>query len=200
MRAIQKMNDEEVWIYFIKGEQSAFEEVYRRYHPVLSAYGMRLTGDPEIVADSLQNLFVKLIRNCSRLNPVANLKCYLISAFRNGLYDEFSRMRPTVNLDENIDFFTLDNQETFGKDDAELRQEARIAEILRKLSKKQKEVLYLYYVKGLSHKEIANILSINSQSSKNLLFRTIVNIRNRLFSVYTLICFTMMESVGGNFN
>ncbi len=43
---------------FIKGETAAFEEVYRRYYSLLYSYGIRMVGDRELVADTIQNLFV----------------------------------------------------------------------------------------------------------------------------------------------
>ena len=48
------------------------------------------------------------------------------------------------------------------------------------------EDIYLYYVNGLGHDEIAEILGINYQSSKNLLSRTLSKLR-RWFSLDALI-------------
>ena len=53
----------------------------------------------------------------------------------------------------------------------------------QKLSVKQKEVLYLFYVKGLSHKEISNVLYINYQSSKNRLCQSLVQLRKLFFQI-----------------
>ena len=50
-----------LWESFIKGETAAFEEVYRRYYSLLYSYGIRMVGDRELVADTIQNLFVKRI-------------------------------------------------------------------------------------------------------------------------------------------
>ena len=57
---------------------------------------------------------------------------------------------------------------------------------LTKLSPHQREIIYLYYVNGLGHDEIAEILGINYQSSKNLLSRTLSKLR-RWFSLDALI-------------
>ena len=57
-----------LWESFIKGETAAFEEVYRRYYSLLYSYGIRMVGDRELVADTIQNLFVKLILNCRNLH------------------------------------------------------------------------------------------------------------------------------------
>ena len=63
-----------LWESFIKGETAAFEEVYRRYYSLLYSYGIRMVGDRELVADTIQNLFVKLILNCRNLHYTDNVK------------------------------------------------------------------------------------------------------------------------------
>lgn len=55
-----------------------------------------------------------------------------------------------------------------------------ICHALKTLSSKQQEILYLYYIRDLSHEEIAELLNINYQSSKNLLFRSITKLREML--------------------
>ena len=42
-------------------------------------------------------------------------------------------------------------------------------------------ILYLFYIKGISHKEIADILNINYQSSKNRLSQSLVQLRKIFF-------------------
>ena len=56
MDSLKSMSDEQVWRLFREGNRLAFEEMYSRYHPVLSAYGMRLTGDPEPFRKAYQEL------------------------------------------------------------------------------------------------------------------------------------------------
>ena len=44
----------------------------------------------------------------------------------------------------------------------------------------QREAIYLLYIKGLSHKEIAAMMNINPQSSMNIISRALTNLRKRL--------------------
>ena len=59
---------------------------------------------------------------------------------------------------------------------------------ISRLSGRQREILYLYYVKELSHQEISAILGMNPQSSKNLLSRTLARLREFFF-----LCFNHMD-------
>ncbi len=196
MNSMKKLSDEDVWACFCKGDSAAFEEVYCRYHPVLSSYGMRMTGDPEFVADVIQNLFVKLIRNCRNLRRTDNLKYYLLTAFRNRVFDEYRKGNQSVPLEENDRFFVYDKMpdSSFEADDEEMRVTASLEKALEHLSKRQREILYLYYVKGLTHAQIANMLGINRQSSKNLLFRALMHLRNMVYLCVTQLIFSGLMS------
>lgn len=71
----------------------------------------------------------------------------------------------------------------FKKDDVDVKNERRLAKAISRLSGRQREILYLYYVKELSHQEISAILGMNPQSSKNLLSRTLARLRE-FFSLF----------------
>ena len=168
-----------LWESFIKGETAAFEEVYRRYYSLLYSYGIRMVGDRELVADTIQNLFVKLILNCRNLHYTDNVKAYLLCSFRNKLLDAFQSLRPMEVIEECHEFFPMG-------------EEIINSKAISRLSGRQREILYLYYVKELSHQEISAILGMNPQSSKNLLSRTLARLREFFFSVSTIWIFSIL--------
>ena len=137
---------------FIKGETAAFEEVYRRYYSLLYSYGIRMVGDRELVADTIQNLFVKLILNCRNLHYTDNVKAYLLCSFRNKLLDAFQSLRPMEVIEECHEFFPMGEEiinSLFKKDDVDVKNERRLAKAISRLSGRQREILYLYYVKRI---------------------------------------------------
>ena len=88
----------------------------------------------------------------------------------------------------------------FKKDDVDVKNERRLAKAISRLSGRQREILYLYYVKELSHQEISAILGMNPQSSKNLLSRTLARLREFFgFSVSWCIVFMCLCVVFGLF-
>lgn len=177
---LANMDDVALWKLFIRGEEEALGEVYRRFYPLLKSYGKRMTHDEELVRDVIQELFVKLIQNCRHLHPTNNVRFYLLCAFRHKLMDAFASMRQTENVEDCSDYFSFEPEDAnrlFEKDDDALSCEKKLGQAIARLSGRQREILYLYYVKELPHREIASLLSINVQSSKNLLFRTICRIK-----------------------
>lgn len=177
---LTNMDDVTLWKLFVRGDEEAFGEVYRRFYPLLKSYGKRMTHDEELVRDVIQDLFVKLIQHCRNLHPTNNVRFYLFCAFRHKLMDVFASMHQTENVEDCADYFSFEPEEVdrfFEKDDRTLLYERKLGQALARLSGRQREILYLYYVKEFSHREIATFLSISVQSSKNLLFRTISRIK-----------------------
>lgn len=190
-------NDVELWKSFIKGENAAFEVVYCRFYPLLYSYGIRMVGDRELVIDTIQNLFVKLIRNCRSLHPTNNVKAYLLCAFRHKMFDDLQALRSMETIEQSHEFFSVNDgmiDALFDKDDIDVTKEKRLANAIAKLSGRQKEILYLYYVRNLSHQEIAEVLDMNMQSSKNLLSRTMSRLKEFFFSVSTIWLFNLLIS------
>lgn len=179
--------DEAFWEAFIQGEESAFEELYKRFYPLLYSYGYRMTGDKMLVSDIIQNLFMKLFQDSARLLPINNVRAYLFGAFRNRLLNALQAERPMEDIRQYEEFFLREEPATlfslFPEEDKDLLRKQNLQKALSALKPNQREILYLFYVKNLSHNEIATILSINYQSSKNLLSRSLAKLRDIYFSL-----------------
>lgn len=182
---MKELTDEIIWSRCLAGDTRAFEELYKRYYALLYNYGCKLSGDKELVADCIQNLFIKLIRNYTRLSASVHVKSYLLKAFRYKLYDtirdEGVRTRLFVPCIEEILLF--EQEPAYVPEENKKEEYALVYRAFRNLSARQKEILYLYYIAGLTHEEIAEILNLRYQSSKNLLARSLVKLRENYFRI-----------------
>lgn len=179
------INDDDIsiWKACLDGNRGAFEVLYKRYFPLLYVYGLKLVADRELVQDTIQDLFVKLIQNKEQFSSVTNLRSYLYCAFRNRLLDTLRQVKITYEISECEDVFISDNlfDRIFKEDDMEKEQTRKLLKAYKELPFRQQEILYLFYVKELKHEEIATILNINNQSSKNLLFRAVSKLKSICF-------------------
>ena len=70
-----------------------------------------------------------------------------------------------------MEFLIPDDDEVFktffSKNDEELQKYQTLLQTINSLPNQQKQILYLFYIKGLTHKEISEVLDINPQSSMN---------------------------------
>lgn len=179
-----EISDERLWKSCLVGDKGAFRELYCRFYALLRNYGIKLLPDKDLVEDCVQDVFIKLIQNHTTLSPTPNVKGYLLKALRNKLYDTIERNKSMedISLYEE-EFMTDELFSHLSLDDTEEDERVRLlTQAISTLSGHQKEIIYLYFVNELNHDEIAEILGINYQSSKNLLSRTLCKLR-RWFSV-----------------
>lgn len=178
---MENPSDEILWSLYLKGDKEAFEQIYRRYYPLLLNYGCRLSHDQDLIQDCIQNLFMKLMSKSRTLSDTPSVKGYLLKAFRNNLLDSLEKKEKHhkfIFIDEIPETHHTTTEEEFAlKEDID-----NLLLAYQELSVKQKEILYLFYIKGISHKEISCILDINYQSSKNRLSQSLVQLRKIFFS------------------
>lgn len=160
-------------------EYEGLELSYRKYYNLLYNYGLKLTNDSAQVQDFIQEIFIRL---CKRedIDDILDLKVYLLRAMRNTIYDYYAAQKDIVNIDD-MEFLIPEDDEVFRrffqKNDEELQKYQTLLQTINSLPNQQKQILYLFYIKDLSHKEIGEILDINPQSSMNSLSKSIHKLR-----------------------
>lgn len=100
----------------------------------------------------------------------------MFRALKNQIYNQHlrnSKLRSLENYDFNLNY-TID-EEVFSNEQQGLSEE--VHHIMRGLSGRQKEIIYLRFVHEMSFDEISEIMDIHVQSARNLLFRSIEKIR-----------------------
>ncbi|MDO5570689.1 MAG: sigma-70 family RNA polymerase sigma factor [Bacteroidales bacterium] len=172
-------SDEIVWNKCIVGEKEAFKEIYQRYFPLLLNYGYKLTANKDLIEDTIQDLFLKMMLNHKSLSPSLCLKGYILLSFRNKLFDSLKRSS-NIPIDYN---FSISDLEIENEDDNIVENEniKLLLKAVKELNTNQSEILYLHFVCGLKHQDISKMLKINLQSSKNLLSRSLIKLKNLYF-------------------
>ncbi len=161
------------------GDERAFEILYARYRlPLFSYLHKLLVGDPSLVDDIFQQVWIKANRNWDKYSDQQKLLAWFCRIAHNAVMDHYrkSRRMPMVEMTEQMDFTndsdtgsSLDQQ---AFDDA---LEAAIAE----LSEDQREVVELRR-KGVSFKEIAEKQQTNLNTALCRMHYAINNLRNKL--------------------
>lgn len=175
-----KIDDLTLWNLIIKGDRKALEVLYQRYYSLLLNYGLKCDVDRELVKDCIQDLFVGIYQNTHLRTDNLTIRSYLLRAMRNNLIYVLASQREEAPLDDSA--FTLPADEDlferlFPQSDSDLSLANQLLGAMSQLSSSQKTVLYLRYVKELSYKEVADVMNMNVQSSKNLVGRTLLKLR-----------------------
>lgn len=56
----READDKRLWAALRSGRQEALEELFRCYHKQLYNYGLKMSGDRELVQEAIQQLFLNL--------------------------------------------------------------------------------------------------------------------------------------------
>lgn len=183
----------DLWVQFWDGNEMAFSQLYCLCFDDLLAYGRRVGGDNEMVEDLIQDLFLKLYQKKIILEDNTKLRSFLFRALKNLIYNQLLRNAKLQSLPD-YDFafdldYTIDEQLSWMHD---LGLSDEVHHILKGPTEHQKEIIYLRFIHDMSFEEISEIMKINTQSARNLLFRSMEKIRKNLHQLlfhFLLMCF-----------
>jgi RNA polymerase sigma-70 factor (ECF subfamily) len=143
-------------------DETAFHAFYRRTARPLWAYVRRATGDPALADDLVQTAFCRLLAGTVPDLGEEQLRAYVFRVASNLVVDHWRRagreQPPPAPAAERA---------------ADERMALRIdmARTLDRLAPRERALLWLAYVEGSSHREIAGSLGVKEASVKVLLFR-----------------------------
>ena len=142
-------------------DEPAFLALYARTAAPLAGYLRRLTGSPTLAEDLLQDAYVRLLSLARLPDGDDHLKNYLFRIATNLVRDHFrrvARQRPLEAADEpSVPPVGLEGADVWAQ--------------LERVSGRDRELLLLAYVEGLTHREIAMITGLVRGSIRPLLFR-----------------------------
>jgi RNA polymerase sigma-70 factor (ECF subfamily) len=152
-------------------DEDSFRLLYDRTARPLWSYLSRLTGDPRAADDLLQETFYRFLRADPTLVDEAHRKNYLFRVATNLAND--ARRSPRLEVADAID-------RGDGHDVPErAARRLDVSRAMGKLRPRDRAMVWLAYVNGSSHQEIAETLGLKTASIKMLLFRA----RRRLASL-----------------
>jgi RNA polymerase sigma factor (sigma-70 family) len=74
--------DQDLWSAFKRGDRTAFSHIYQRHFRKLISYGIKVSGDKDVVKDCIQDLFVELWETKENLANVSSIRFYLLKSLR----------------------------------------------------------------------------------------------------------------------
>lgn len=186
------MDEQNRWQQFLQGKQQALSEIFLSHHDDLFRYGLKLTGNQEMVKDCIQDLFLKLWKNRDRLKMVQSIKPYLFKSLRNHLIDSLELQKAHLPItDESGEHFHLTYfQEDFVTNEIVSREtRQQVLDVINQLTERQREAIYLRYFQDLEFETIAQIMDMNVQSVRNTLHRAMQFMRDLMLIVPFLLMF-----------
>ena len=164
---------------FLKGDKEAYSWIYQNNIQALYRYGLRFTGNTELIKDCVQEVFTTLYKNRKHLPVPENVKVYLFVSLKNNLIRMMQREAIYKDDPESVPFSLEPTvEEQYIEQETQDIQQARLKEILSLLTPRQQEIIYYRYIQELSMDEICSIMNLNYQSAQNLIQRSLKKIRD----------------------
>jgi RNA polymerase sigma-70 factor, ECF subfamily len=150
-------------------DETRFRAFYERTARPLRSYLARIAGDASVADDLLQESYYHFLRadvrgrkGLSEMSE-AHQKNYLFRIATNLARDHWRRAKP-----QSVPLVEMASRERTADD---VEQRSDLVGALESLKPRERQLLWLAYVEGSSHKEIGEIVGLRSASVRLLLFR-----------------------------
>lgn len=152
-----------------KGDNQAFEYLFKTYYPRLRGYAVRFVEDEETARDIIQECFMRFWEKREMLSAVS-VTSLLFAMVRNGCLNYLKHL--SIVEKHQIEYLaTIDGEERLYHTDfsldtehkllyAELQEQINI--VIGQLPERSREVFLMSRFKGLKNREIADKLQIST--------------------------------------
>ncbi|GGM83559.1 RNA polymerase sigma-70 factor [Dyadobacter beijingensis] len=159
--------------------------LYKTHIEVLYRYGHKLTGDTQLVEDSIQDMFIELWNSRQRLSDTDSIKYYLFRVLRRKI-TQHPLNRNAAGAGAELSafehrFFSHSTESELIDTENELGRTHALGHALTQLPPRQQEVVNLRYYHEFNHQQIAEIMNISLQSVHNTLQKSMKGLRELLF-------------------
>jgi RNA polymerase sigma-70 factor, ECF subfamily len=150
-------------------DNEAFAAFYERSARSLWAYLVRVSGDPALAEDLMQESYVRFLCASGAPSLAADgesaSRLYLFRIATNLLHDHWRRPRAASIEDVPEEFFAAQ------PGTAQTESQILLGPALRQMKPRERQLLWLAHAEGYSHREIAAVTGLASASIRLLLFR-----------------------------
>jgi RNA polymerase sigma-70 factor (ECF subfamily) len=183
MDDISDQSDHELWERFKGGDREVLSYIYYSYFQLLYNYGLRLSGDPSLAEDSIQELFFELIAKKSSLGKTDNIRFYLLASIRRKIFSKLKENHtdPYARDEELADSMEseVSPEEKWVNRETKEQEHLKVKELFESLPAREREAIYLKYYRNLSYQEIMDIMGVTYKSARMLVYRGLKSIREK---------------------
>ena len=185
MKKFEGMTDETLALLYVKGNNSAFDELLARTQNKLFTYIMFVVHDHDVADDIFQETFVKVIIKLQngQYTDSGKFQFWITRIAHNCIMDWYRQQQSRHIMEPNAD---NDLQNLSGASvldtfrESELVNEQVLMDVKRmmeSLPAPQREVVYMRFYQQLSFKEIAELTGVSINTSLGRMRYALLNMR-----------------------
>ncbi|RYY57255.1 MAG: sigma-70 family RNA polymerase sigma factor [Chitinophagaceae bacterium] len=157
---------------FQKGEEAAFDCLFRTYFSPLTYFAGRFISDRQAAEDIVQDCFVTLWDRRDRLGHISLIKSYLYMSVRNASLKSVEKTKSTINLVPDVAASPNIEAAIIAADTAR-----QLYQLVETLTPALQRIIRLYYLEGKSNREIATDLQLEPDTITRQRLRALVALR-----------------------
>jgi RNA polymerase sigma factor (sigma-70 family) len=172
------MSDQQIIDLCARHDRKAQQELYDRYSRLLLGVCMRYAGDKAEAEDILQDAFLKIFFNIKEYSGSGSFAGWLRKVAVNTAithYHKNLKFRHHVEIEE---YEVIETGVVSFEEDFYTSEE--LFKVLNELPTGYRMIFNLYAVEGYKHKEIAEMLGIDTNTSKSQYSRAKAVLRDKL--------------------
>jgi RNA polymerase sigma factor (sigma-70 family) len=177
------VNEADLWQKFKEGDKIALGTIFKLHYDTLFLYGIKIINQEEFIKDAIQDVFLRLWKTRETLGEVAVIKPYLLKCLRRHIVNENHKVERNSVYAEAL---KQEADATFSHEDFLINQHTteinalKLAAAIQKLTRRQREIIFLKFTQGYTYEKIAEITEINLQSIRNLSCQAIKILKENL--------------------
>ncbi len=181
------LSDHELVVLFASGDNSAMDEIIKRYHKKVYYYIRHLVRKQELAEDLCQETFVKIINSLKKENyrDDGHLSSWIMRIAHNLVIDHFRKENKIPTLSNDHGEFDLFNNVKFSDENIEQKLtksqiQKDLKELIKLLPEDQRSTIIMRLKLDMSFKEIANIQGISINTALGRMRYAILNLRKMI--------------------
>ncbi|WP_162140144.1 RNA polymerase sigma factor [Haploplasma axanthum] len=134
-------------------DEKAFEYIYEKTKTSVYSIIIAITKDQNLTEDLMQDTYIKMIKSINTYNYKNKFTTWLLTIARNTAIDDYRRRKKEMSVDIH------ENEYLFPASRSDVDNEYNANYLLSFLDDEEREVIMLYSLDSLKHREIAEILN-----------------------------------------
>ncbi|MBL56542.1 MAG: RNA polymerase subunit sigma-24 [Flavobacteriales bacterium] len=187
MMSLVSLSDQELVSVYIKGSETALEELVNRHRSRIYSYILVTIKDKSLAEDFFQDTFIKVINTLKggKYNEEGKFLPWVMRIAHNLMIDHFRKQKKFRKVsgrsrdNEELDIFNTIKYEELNVEERLVKTQIKsdVKELIERLPEEQKEVVKLRHYYDMSFSEISKYTNVSINTALGRMRYALINLR-----------------------